>query len=62
MPVSAKHVLLSLQNTQKFYVCIFHCKSMYSAMYVHGQSFAVHSLLVGYLPILLLFVYFLRFF
>ena len=43
-------------------VYIFHCKSMYSAMSVHGQSSAVHSMLIGYLPILLLFVYFLWFF
>ena len=62
MPVSAIRVLLSLQNTHKLNVCIFHCRSRYSAMSVHGQSYAVRSLLTGYLPILLLFVHFLRFF
>jgi hypothetical protein len=44
------------------YVCIFHCNNMYSTLSVHVQSSAGHSMLIGYLPILLLFVYFLWFF
>jgi hypothetical protein len=38
-------------------VCICHRNSMYSTMSAHVQCSAVHSMLIGSLPVLLLFVY-----
>jgi hypothetical protein len=46
----------------EIYVCIFHCKSLCSTMCVHVQCSVVYSMLIGYLAILLLFVYFCWFF
>jgi len=37
------------------YVCMLHCKRMYSTMSAHVHSSAVHSTLIGYLPYLLTF-------